>query len=530
MKYFFTLFIFIVALFNYTYASSCINLEATLVRRDENDSVLLLQNFLSSKGYLKAKPNGYYGVGTFQAVKSYQKDNGIRQTGNAGPATRAKIKEQSCGTTSITNTTTKGSTQAVTVNTSTSPIKKDTLQGDIVKKSLSNNDIRRNDGEKILKALYAYFKDSRGVWPVAVTATTSRELCVTPRVLYMEAMAVATDTAQVVKTPDSKCKDYVDISFLESTYFMNTPRDPSLATTSNALGYMITRDAFGEITLFPKKVDNNDYIRVRCNFNGGCESVTHVSQEEYKAPVIETLSRNIIIKDSLLKDGIVINGRNITATNTLIIQSKSSQKKYTVRNSTSSDTNKLIIPTTITREKISCGAGCEESLPIGEYSVQVINQGGESNLLYFSIVPFTTATLSLRSNTTAQAKTTNVKLATISISGGTSLTLTTLTLTSTTTALQGTSTPNTSSKITQFKVVDPISNTTITGNGTTFNLSNTHLEQNSSRFYDVYANIGDILVSESAFMTYGGTFTAKDTLYNAEVSLPIKEFYFSVSP
>jgi hypothetical protein len=57
-----------------------------------NSEVKRLQGFLISKGYLGAGLNtgNFLGM-TSSAVKAYQKSKGIRQTGNAGPLTRAAI-------------------------------------------------------------------------------------------------------------------------------------------------------------------------------------------------------------------------------------------------------------------------------------------------------------------------------------------------------------------------------------------------------------------------------------------------------
>jgi hypothetical protein len=50
---------------SYASAASCIDLKSGLSRGMETPNVLILQNFLYEKGFLKAKPNGYFGVLTF---------------------------------------------------------------------------------------------------------------------------------------------------------------------------------------------------------------------------------------------------------------------------------------------------------------------------------------------------------------------------------------------------------------------------------------------------------------------------------
>ncbi len=61
-----------------------------------NGFVTKLQDFLHATSYLPSLSTGFFGAGTFKAVKAFQGANGISQTGSVGPNTRAKIKEISC--------------------------------------------------------------------------------------------------------------------------------------------------------------------------------------------------------------------------------------------------------------------------------------------------------------------------------------------------------------------------------------------------------------------------------------------------
>ena len=60
----------------------------------ENVEVKILQEFLAVKGYFNASPTGYYGHITQNAVKEFQKANGIDQVGIVGPLTLAVINDQ----------------------------------------------------------------------------------------------------------------------------------------------------------------------------------------------------------------------------------------------------------------------------------------------------------------------------------------------------------------------------------------------------------------------------------------------------
>jgi hypothetical protein len=53
--------------------------------------VSVLQKFLNDNGYLKVAPTGYFGTLTLAAVKAFQGENGVPETGFVGSLTRAKI-------------------------------------------------------------------------------------------------------------------------------------------------------------------------------------------------------------------------------------------------------------------------------------------------------------------------------------------------------------------------------------------------------------------------------------------------------
>lgn len=76
--------------------ASCVDLPNNLLRGDENSYVLKLQNYLVKKGLLTSVPNGYYGVGTTAAVKAYQNQQGLKETGDTLTMMREEIKSETC--------------------------------------------------------------------------------------------------------------------------------------------------------------------------------------------------------------------------------------------------------------------------------------------------------------------------------------------------------------------------------------------------------------------------------------------------
>lgn len=64
--------------------------DLSLKRDDENDNVKAMQIRLADLGYVKNNDDyvtGYYGENTEKAIKAFQKNNGIKETGNADNAT-----------------------------------------------------------------------------------------------------------------------------------------------------------------------------------------------------------------------------------------------------------------------------------------------------------------------------------------------------------------------------------------------------------------------------------------------------------
>lgn len=81
--------------------STCVDLKSESLRYRSSDAttngeVSMLQDFLVASSLLKSTVTGYFGLGTFAAVKQYQRSVGISGTGYVGPLTKAKIYEQSC--------------------------------------------------------------------------------------------------------------------------------------------------------------------------------------------------------------------------------------------------------------------------------------------------------------------------------------------------------------------------------------------------------------------------------------------------
>ena len=86
--------------------STCVDLQNNLTYKKSKDSntngeVSDLQSFLQEQGLLTSDPTGYFGALTFNAVKSFQKQNNLFAYGYVGAVTREMIKNVSCSGVSI---------------------------------------------------------------------------------------------------------------------------------------------------------------------------------------------------------------------------------------------------------------------------------------------------------------------------------------------------------------------------------------------------------------------------------------------
>lgn len=508
-----------------TYSTSCVDLKYGLAYKDESSEVLALQNFLYKKGYLTAAPNGYFGPATLAGVKAYQQSIGQEQAGNVGPLTRAALRKDTCtiiGQTVSTAKTTNSNGTAATNNTVTTTTNVATVSTPTVPVVNTptglRNAKRREDLEKLIKALFARYRDTRGAHSVQVTETPI-ELCVVPP--YVPSTATATEVA-VYTSPVSPCADFVDITYLSPNYLSWIPRDPSIATSSTLTGYTITRSDSNQITLEAKSPEDKAIIKVTCNFNGYCQDFKHISTVQYGAPVFASSSRSILIRDTWPVDPLVFYGKNFTATNTVTLLSKYTAKKYVLGTFTSTNGTSLPITSSSTNQEFSCGGSCVEKLPLGEYSFTITNEGGVSNTGYLTFKGITTSTFSSHGNTSVIPNSTDVKIGSVTISAGIPIKLKALAIT-----LATTTSKDLPGKISTFVLKDSIEN--LTYSGPTFSLGNKEMYENQSKVYDVYVNVAQVDTYQSGYISYGGMFTITDVLTGADMNLPIKEMMFTVS-
>ena len=385
--------------------------------------------------------------------------------------------------------------------------------------SLTRNDQRRKDINAILQALASRFRNTR-VHALPVNETPI-ELCVTP--ILKTSTTTASNGSLLLVTEESPCKEYIDIAYLSPSYLSTIPRDPTLATSSAQIGYMITRSESNDITITPKTLDDKAVIKVTCNFNAGCSSVEQISTTIYTQPYIISIDRPIFLRDATPKTSITIVGKGFTGKNAVTLTQRNNSKEYYLGEFISTNGTTTLLDPNSLNKKFPCGDGCTDGVPVGDYMVTIKNEGGVSNVGYISIKSYTTSTISSHGNSTVTPNSSSTKIGSITVSSDISLTLKSLTLTSTTTNKL------LPLKITKLVLKDSQVNTAITSSGSTFTLPSIPLGANESKIFDIYADIGDVFIQEFGRMSYSGTILARDSLSGVDLEFSIKEFLFTVS-
>lgn len=479
-------------------ALPCVDLKNNLVKGKETSEVLLLQNFLAEKGFLIAKPNGYFGNGTLLAVKKYQESVGLSRSGQVFPLTRAMIKKDSCtnisSTTGNTQTTSKTTVTTVTTSTTTQVV---------ASKVLTSNERRQEDVINLLKAMYASFKDTYGAYPISYITTSPVELCT---------MGI------------SLCGSTNEIkSSLVPKFLTQIPADPSVVKTSTSSGYFITRSIYGDIKITAPKADAKADIFAQCNFNNGCVVKTAKDiQVTVSKPYIDSIGRTVFLSGSSMNIPLTINGTGFaSASNTVVLKLQGNTKSYTLGTFPSATGTLITATSGFTISPFSCGTNCSEIPTPGRYDVIVKNQGGESNTGVVSLQGITSTSLSNAADASFKPKNTHVKLGTVTVSSPSPVTLKTLVFT-----LHGSSTLV--SKVTNFTLTDAMTGKVI-NSGPTFNLGSEVVSDYKTKIYELYADIADIDNSYAGRIEIKSSFTGTEAISGATVSVPVPKFTISIS-
>ncbi len=115
----------------------------------------------------------------------------------------------------------------------------------------------------------------------------------------------------------------------------------------------------------------------------------------YMRPTLSSVDRGTFFIGGVTTWNTVIYGTNFSPlSNFVYVRNLMTGKKYTLGTYLSGDGKSITMPTSLTRLTFSCGPGCSEALPAGNYDLTVANQGGESDPVYFSVKAFSISSLS----------------------------------------------------------------------------------------------------------------------------------------
>lgn len=478
--------------------ASCVDLPTNLTKGKESSSVLSLQNFLKEKGYLKAVPNGYYGAGTQNAVKLYQKSKGLTRSGQVFPLTRAAIKLDTCATSSSLNTQTEkkptSSPTAIITGTSTlAPVV-------VLSEPERNNLQRKQDVIAILKALYAYNKDTlKFLVPINSTST---EIC--------------------SPTSTSTCGTMIDLSSLVPNFLPKIPNDPNKKTIGGS-GYTVNRNENNGFTVSSLFKENGGQVSVMCYFSDACKIIDSVSVSGSLPLMITSIDRTALVIGGVGSKALVIHGQGFDTTgNSVFFTPALSQRSFMVSSTSPSTDGKTIsIENSFVNNRTVCGVNCYELLQPGRYGVMVKNSRGESNSHYLEVKGVTVGSLSARPDTSITPNSTNVKLGTVTFSSNFLVGLKNFSLTNKGSA-------KAAAKFSNYKLKE-LTAATSTLSGPTFTFPKQDILENQSKIYEIYADVGNVLSDESGAIYFGGTFTIYDYLSGNDIQVPIKEFIVTVS-
>jgi peptidoglycan hydrolase-like protein with peptidoglycan-binding domain len=544
MKKFVLSFSFLLLGISYASASSCVDLQSNLSWGKENADVLKLQTFLFQKGFLTANPNGYYGNGTLSAVKKYQKSVGLSASGGVLSLTRNAIKQETCVISSggvSTQTLVNGCTsqqgfstvngascsvvlgfpegcsssvgfsittgmscgQNVTVIKNTVPTSSPVVVAPATISKVpttSNNQKRQDDVKKLLSAMYAFYRDSHGRFPIPTIATTSIEICTLGISLC--------DKFNEVKS--SLVPNFLDV----------IPMDPTLASSTGS-GYFITRLEDGTITVSAPKADLGASILASCNFYSGCSIKTALDIVIGK-PYIESIDKAIFLSGGNMDASLKIHGKDFdAASNTIMLSLQGGRKIFTVGVFPSVDGVSIAATSSFTNQPFSCGENCLEKLPIGGYDVIVRTAKGDSNVGFISLQSITAKSVSNSLDKPFIPKSTHVKLGTVTLSSQALVALKSLSFT-----IQGTS--SLISKVTNFTITDAITGKVING-GLNFTLPEESISNYATKIYELYANIADIDNSYAGRLDIDGSFVVAEAISKTLVTVPFPKFTITIS-
>lgn len=113
-----------------------------------------------------------------------------------------------------------------------------------------------------------------------------------------------------------------------------------------------------------------------------------------------------------------------STTNIIHLTAKQGNRKYVVGTVPAKNNRTLIeLPKSFGKTMVSCGTGCEDQLPTGDYDLTVTSNNQESNAIPISIKAFNISAVTAVGNAPVNKKVKGVKLGTLTFGANTSITI-----------------------------------------------------------------------------------------------------------
>jgi hypothetical protein len=232
-------------------------------------------------------------------------------------------------------------------------------------------------------------------------------------------------------------------------------------------------------------------------------------------PEITSIDKVTILTNGTTTWGLGVYGNGFSSTtNKVYLASRINTKKYFV-GVLPSTSNKMVVtlPFSLGTKTMTCGIGCEEKVPAGDYDLTVINEYGESNQKQVQVKSFTTSatTGTLYKSFVKTVK--GARLGTVNIGVGAPLVVSSI--------IPAVKVITGASSISNLYLKDEATGTKLTSNGKDMTLA-----PNDSKTFGIY---GDITTTTSASAEVTVAFDVVDYIGNKHTIITSPAFIISLS-
>jgi peptidoglycan hydrolase-like protein with peptidoglycan-binding domain len=237
------------------------------------------------------------------------------------------------------------------------------------------------------------------------------------------------------------------------------------------------------------------------------------------SPIIASIDYATFISGGKMDAPLTIRGTGFSSLNNrVLLKLVGANRVYDLGNFPSLNGTTTVVTPSFVINSYSCGSGCTEPLPVGNYLVTVKTDVGESNEGGITVRSVTTSSRSGTISAPIQQQATEALLGTITIGANTPVSLEEISMSITSSLSSG-------AGISGLKLVDELTEQVING-GPTFNLNKVLLTENQSKIYSLYGNVN---VSSSQSITISSTLKVKEFIGNNFIYITIPVILDTIS-